>query len=122
MQDQIQNFFTNYAEALSKGDIGKVASFYAPTFVIEKDHQEITTSNNPLFKASLWLRDLLTKWNDEISMEPEDISTLDSSNNTYTVKVMWVVRNAEGKEEKRQEVTYKLSNEHGDLKIIASTI
>ena len=34
MQDQIQNFFSDYAAALSKGDISKIASFYAPTFVI----------------------------------------------------------------------------------------
>ena len=55
-------------------------------------------------------------------MEPEDISTLDKSDNTYTVKVMWIIRDAEGKDQKRQEVTYRLSIEHGGLKIIASTI
>lgn len=114
MQDQIQTFFTNYAEALSKGDISKIADFYALTFVIEKDNQEITTSNNTI-QSRLVAADFLTKWNDEISMEPEDISILNSSNNTYTVKVMWVVRNAEGKKEKRQEVTYTLSNKD-DLK------
>lgn len=121
MQDQIQNLFTDYAAALSKGDISKITSFYAPTFVIEKDGQEITTSNDTMFKASLWLWDFLTKWNDEISVEPEDISTLDKSDDTYTVKVMWIIRDAEGKEQKRQEVIYKLSNKDG-LKITASTI
>ena len=121
MQDQIETFFKDYGEALSKGDIGRITDFYAPTFVIEKDNQEITTSNNTAFKASLWLRDFLTKWNDEISMEAEDVLLQGTNDNEYVVKVHWSIRNAEGKERKQQEVIYTLKDE-GGLRIIASSV
>ncbi len=121
MQEHVQRFFNDYAEALSKGDIGKITTFYAPVFVIEKDNQEIVTSNNTMFKANLWLRDFLTKWNDEILMKPQDISIQSSNDDKLAVKVRWSIHNTEGKEQKQQDVAYTLSNDNG-LHIISSSI
>lgn len=119
MQDTIHTFFTEYADALNKGEISKIAQFYAATFTIGNGRQEIQTSNNIAFKASLWFRDFTTKWNDEISLEPLTITPLNTEGNTYTVAVRWSIRNAEGEEKKQQEISYTLQEEDG-LHIIAS--
>jgi hypothetical protein len=102
----MQSFFHNYASAVTMGDIARIASFYAPTFMMESPNQRRALKNGRTFKSVLKAAHKFYRSRGLAQFKITKLLKADLGEHYKIAQVEWQALRADGSEAVRYDVTY----------------
>jgi hypothetical protein len=102
----MQSFFHNYASAESMGEVARIASFYAPTFMMESPTQRRAMKNGRAFKSVLKTAHRFYRSRGLAQFKVTKLLKADLGEHYKIAQVEWQALRADGSEAVRYDVTY----------------
>jgi hypothetical protein len=104
--DEMQSFFAKYAVALSSGDAKRIASFYAPQFMMEGPEGGRPFHNDRKFRAIIKAADKHYRKLGLTQLKIAKFLKADLGQDYKIAQVEWLALRADGSEGLRYDATY----------------